>query len=424
MLLLAAGCGDDNSEDDILSAGGWPGIHADARNSDYSPVSGARALELAWTRPTGGPVTAYPSISKSGQMFVTSNNETGCNLYSFVIDNGRKRYCNRQNPGLVASTPTIDGETNAYVGESGAMWSYNYIGQPRWRTPVVGTPISAQFTPDGNLLFVTQLGYVYVLSRQTGDHVASPFALLGNLDPIRQPNHPIIPDNLNLPDCFAGTAGCPVANTPAMDIKTGTFYTTVWRLGAPTASLVALQYSGGADPKVKQLWSADMLEGGSASSPDLSADGKTVYVNDNRNRLWALDTSNGQTRWIYDLGYTPLGSQSTSPDGLIIPAAGRGGHLVALRDKGDRAEVAWERKDLTQLGVPAQTSGNVGYTVVGTPDALSLLTFDTSNGNTLDTDPLPGAKGFTIGTAVGPDGEVVTATAIGELFVFKPHGRD
>jgi hypothetical protein len=105
---------------------------------------------------------------------------------------------------------------------------------------------------------------------------------------------------------------------------------------------------------------------------------------------------------------------------LIIPAGAGDGHLLAVQDKGDHAELVWERKDLLQLGVPAQTAGNTGYTVVREGDnGLSLVTFDTRSGETVAQNTLPGAVGFTVGTSVGPNGEVVTPSAIGELFVFK-----
>jgi hypothetical protein len=52
-------------------------------------------------------------------------------------------------------------------------------------------------------------------------------------------------------------------------------------------------------------------------------------------------------------------------------------------------------------------------------DGLAMLTFDTGTGETLDRDTLPGAKGFTVGTSVGPKGEVLTPTLLGELFVLR-----
>jgi outer membrane protein assembly factor BamB len=351
---------------------------------------------------------------------VTARAENGCNLFSFQLDTGRKVWCTRMNDGGAASTPIVDTATNVYVGESGAMASYTRNGQLRWRTLVVGTPLSAQFTGDGNLLFITQLGQINVLNPQTGAKVVSSYNLIPPPTFDQQPNAELIPDNQGLDECFLGTAGCPVANTPAIDLASGTFYFTFFGPNSLAADLVAMKYTGGENPSITPEWSTDALPGGTASSPDLSKDGKTVYTTDNNGTLWAIDAATGDTVWSYGIGFNSAGSPSTSDDGLIIPAGAGDGHLLAVQDKGDHAELVWERKDLLQLGVPAQTAGNTGYTVVREGDnGLSLVTFDTRSGETVAQNTLPGAVGFTVGTSVGPNGEVVTPSAIGELFVFK-----
>ena len=97
-----------------------------------------------------------------------------------------------------------------------------------------------------------------------------------------------------------------------------------------------------------------------------------------------------------------------------------GTYLTALRDNGDKAEIVWERKDLALRGTPAQTAGDIGYTVAAIGAGLSLITFDTGTGNTVDSDPLPAATGTTTGTSIGPEGEVVVATRLGEIFAFTP----
>jgi hypothetical protein len=53
-------------------------------------------------------------------------------------------------------------------------------------------------------------------------------------------------------------------------------------------------------------------------------------------------------------------------------------------------------------------------------DALHLLTFETKSGKTIASAALPGAQGTTVSTAIGPDGQVVVGTRIGELFAFTP----
>lgn len=190
----------------------------------------------------------------------------------------------------------------------------------------------------------------------------------------------------------------------------------MWQPGKPAAVLVALRY---ADGEIEREWSADLLERGSATSPALSADGGTLYVGDNSNRLIALDTADGRAKWVHRLDWTPRGGISVSSDGLIIPS-GDDGYLLALRDKGDAVEKVWERKDLALRGTPVQTAGDTGYTTAVIGDGLNLVTFDTQTGATVDSDVLPGAQGTTTGTSVGAKGEVVVATRIGEIFAFKP----
>ncbi|QBJ95192.1 cell surface protein [Rhodococcus sp. ABRD24] len=418
--LLLTGCGGSSGTVDVFGAGGWPGMHSDARNSDTSSVTGSRSLDLAWSRPIGSPTPTYASVAANGQIFLTSRSEKGCNLFSFQMDTGRKRWCNRVGPGVADATPVIDTATNIYVGEDGAMNSFNEHGQLRWRTPVTGTPLSAQFTGDGNLLFITQLGQINVLDPQTGFKVVPSYDLIPPASWTQGMNVEPVPNTQGLDACFLGSERCPVANAPAMDLDSGRFVFTLWRPGATQADLVAMRYTGGDNPGIVEDWSTGTLPGGSASSPDLSADGKTVYANDNAEHMWAVDATTGDPKWSYDLGYTALGSPSTSADGLIIPAGGENGRLLALRDLGDRAELVWERGDLLHLGAPAQTAGNTGYTVVRGGDAgLAMLAFDTGSGETQDQDTLPGATGLTVGTSVGPDGEILTLTLIGELFVLK-----
>ncbi|WP_430333384.1 PQQ-binding-like beta-propeller repeat protein [Rhodococcus sp. ACT016] len=418
--LLLSGCGGDSGTENVFGAGGWPGMHSDARNSDTSTVAGARSLDFSWSRPIGGPTPTRATVAANGQIFLTSQAEQGCNLLSFQIESGRKRWCNRIGPGAAASSPVVDAVTNVYVGEEGAMTSFNEHGQLRWRTPVTGVPLAAQFTSDGKLLFITHLGQINVLDPQTGFKVAPSYDLIPPASYTQGMNVETVPNDLGLDQCFDGGSPCPVANSPALDLDSGRFVFTFWRPGAEQADLVAMRYTGGDKAKIEPDWSASTLPGGSASSPVLSADGKTVYGNDNAGHLWAVDAQSGALEWSHDLGYRPLGSPSVTADGLIVPAGGEKGRLSALRDRGDHAEVVWERRDLQHLGSPALAAGATGYTVVRDGDnGLALLTFDTTTGDTRDQDTLPGATGFTAGTSIGPNGEVLTPTLIGELFVLK-----
>lgn len=413
--LALAGCGTDVDDITVGPGKGWPAAFHDGRNGATSPVSGAKKIALSWTRPVGGPLAEAVTLGPDGQLFVTTR-LPNCAIFSFQMATGRKRFCNALGPSAISAPSVVDGMTNVYVGDDSGVNAFNYLGQPRWRTPVAGTPVSAQFTGDGNLLTVTQSGQVDVLSRQTGDRVVPTAQLLGEPDFLEHPDLTWPAAGQGLDDCATGGPQCPVANISPIDTSSGRFYVTLWKPGEPTAALVALRY---ADGKIQQEWSAGLLERGSATSPALSADGSTVYVGDNSNRLIALDTADGRTKWVRQLAWAPRGGISVSSAGLIIPS-GDDGYLIALRDKGDAVETVWERKDLALRGTPVQTADNIGYTAAAIADGLNLITFDTETGATVDSDVLPNAQGTTTGTSVGAKGEIVVATRIGEIFAFKP----
>jgi outer membrane protein assembly factor BamB len=423
-MLALTGCGGTTIDNIAVGPGkGWPSAFHDARNSATSTVTGSRHLTASWARPIGGLVDAATTVGPDGQLFVTTRADVDCVgkpgttglIFSFQMATGRKRFCYPLGPDVAGAASAVDGATNVYVGDNGGMYSFNEQGQPRWRTPVAGIPVSVQFTGDSRVLSVTQLGQVDVLDRQTGDRAVPTFQVLGDPDFLKSPDVPRPPDGQGIGDCATGGSQCPVANVSAVDQASGRCYVTVWRPGSPAASLVALRY---ADHTIRQEWSADMLTDGSATSPALSADGKTVYVGDNSGRLIAVDTADGHTKWTQPLGFAPRGAVSVNGD-LLIPG-GDEGHLLALRDKGDSVEVAWERKDLQLRGRPVQTAGNTGYVVAPIGDALNLVTFDTRTGTTVASAELPGVQGPTIGTAVGDRGEVVVTARLGELFAFKP----
>lgn len=413
--VLFTGCAGP-SIDSSVPSDSWPGAHGDTRNSGTSSVTGSRDLSFHWSRPLGGPVTTAASIAPNGQISLTARTEQGCNLFSYQADSERRRWCTRIGDGASVATPLSDAVANIYIGDEGTMSSYTENGQLRWRTPVSGTPLSAQFTPEGHILFVTHLGNIHVLSAQTGRPVLPAYQMI---PPMTIDNDPtdLIPNDAGLDECFLRTRACPVANSPAIDLESGRFFVTFYRPDGDLTELIAIDYVGGDKPRISPVWASNLIPGGAASSPVLSADGSRVYINDSEGRLWALNTEDGAPQWSYDVGYVAASAPSVSDDGLLIVAGGEQGRLLAIRDGGDSAELAWERNDIRQLGVPAQADGNTGYTVIEDGDTLALLTFDTGDGTTVTQSTLPGAQGFSTGTSIGPDGEVVVTSYLGELFV-------
>ncbi|HEX6420515.1 MAG TPA: PQQ-binding-like beta-propeller repeat protein [Acidimicrobiales bacterium] len=425
---VAAGCsdsggghaspssGDEGEAPPPTTAGaygeGWSAVHADAANTDYAAVDGPPDVSLAWERSFDGTINLGATVGPGGRVHVTSTSP-GCHLHVLDAATGDTVWCSDEVDRLaVISSPLLDRDGRIYLADSAAMHAFGPEGDLLWETPIEGVPLSAQFTPGGRVVFVTNIGRVYMLDRDTGEAAAEPLELIpgATFDPAG-----------GVMACAMGTAECPSANTPAVDLESGRLVFTFWEPGAAAAGVRALRIDEGDTTTITPAWTNESLPGGSASSPVLSGDGSRVYLNDNAGNLHALDAATGQAIWQLPLGYATGGSPSLSPSGLIMPAGGARGAVVAVADRGDRGEVVWRREAWLNRGVATQAGGGRAYLTVDAGDRHNdLVVVDTATGDALDREPLPGVTGFTVGTTLGPDGTVYVPTIRGQLFAFRP----
>jgi outer membrane protein assembly factor BamB len=409
---------------------GWSAVHADGGNTDYAPVEGADDVTLAWQRDLGGGINLGATFDGAGRAYVTTA-APGCHLYVLDVATGDTVWCSDEvDRFAVASSPLIDRDGNAYLADGEAMHAFDPEGDVLWEAPIVGVPLSAQFSPGGRIVFVTHIGRIYLLDRATGEPALPPVELIpgATFDPAE-----------NMRGCPLGLSACPSANTPAVDLATGRMYFTFWAPGAPQGGLRAVQITEDPDaerPAITPLWTNEALPGGSASSPDISADGSRLYVNDNAGNMHALDAATGEEIWRIPIGYASSGSASTSPEGLILPTGGQASPLSALRDDGDHATEAWRIDALTNRGIATQAAGGRAYATV-TADATDatdatdgagaagpghndLVVVDTADGTELDREEVPGVTLFSVGITIGPDGTVLVPTFNGKLFAYVP----
>jgi outer membrane protein assembly factor BamB len=399
---------------------GWSAVHADGRNSDYSAIPAASDVTLRWSvriegslrvGPLPWTINLGPTVGPEGNLYVTST-APGCHLRALDAATGEERWCAGElDLFAVVSSPLVDREGMLYIADGSGLHAFRPDGTRRWSTPLNGVPLSVQFTPDGHLVFVTNIGVVYLVDRGSGKVLGEPVELVpgGRWEP---------GDGLGA--CARGTAACPSANTIAVDPESGTVFFTFWAPGSPAAGVRAMRYRPGEAPSFEPLWESEALAGGTASSPTLSHDGRRVYVTDNAGFLHALDAASGSTVWSFPIGYAADGSASVSPEGIIIPAGGRGGVLVAVRDDGDRATLLWKRDDLRNRGIATQTAGDRVYATVAADDhRCELVVLDARDGTILDRELLPGQDVFTVGTSVGADGTVFVASIVGGLHAYR-----
>jgi outer membrane protein assembly factor BamB len=410
----------DATEDTIVDpyAAGWSAVHADPGNTDYAPVDGAADLTLAWHRSFEGDIrigalewtiNLGPTVSPDGRVYLTSTTPD-CHLQAIDADSGDTVWCAPELDYLaVVSSPVLDRQGRAFVADSDAMHAFDPDGEQLWESPIVGVPLSAQFTPAGRLVFVTHVGVVYVLDRETGEPV---------MDPVELVPDPDWDASSGMWACARGTEGCPSANTPAVDLDRGRLFFTFWEPGAPQAGVRAMQIEEGATTSVVPLWSNDDIPGGTASSPDLSADGTRIYVTDNVGNAHAIDSATGETIWTFPIGVSSGGSASLSPDGVIMPA---GGPLQAVRDDGTAGSQLWREPSIQNRGIATQVAGGLAYATVGAEGARNdLVVVDTATGEILDRETIPGATVFSVGITVGADGTVYVPMIVGDLLAFRP----
>jgi outer membrane protein assembly factor BamB len=405
-----------SASDDAVYGPGWSAVHADASNSDYHAGPGPSDLTLAWSRRFDGMINLGPTSDGAGQVYVTTSGKAGskeCRLHALDRATGKTIWCSDILDRLaVSSAPLLDPQGRLFIGDGSAMRAFDRKGTLLWTYPIIGAPLSAQFTPAGDLLFITHVGVIYVLDREKGVERIAPYPLVPN--PSFDPSQGAVA-------CMRGLPACPSANTPAIDLMSGRFYFTFWTPGAPAAGIRAMRITPGPAPRLVEEWVNDSLPGGSAASPDLSADGTRLYLTDNHGTLHALDAATGRSLWTLPIGYESGGSVSLSPDGLIMPAGGRDAPLLAIADRGTHGEILWKNAGLNNFGIATQAAGSRAYPTISTGQATAdLLVVDTQSGAVLDREPIPGKPIFTVGTTLDRDGTVYVPTIRGELHAFKP----
>src|ERR1700758_1675730 len=329
LVAAATACGNTDDWVDAAPAAGWPAQYADAANSSYTSTSGAQALKLRWSRSVKGSLFASVALGAGDYLAANAQTAAGCSLMVWeYTNNGRQRWCTRLVLGGGFAGPLFDRFDNVYVGQPGTMLSFPPTQWVRWRHPVIGMPLTPRFVDGNRLLVATHLGQVQVVDAHRGDMVGSAVDLVIGVDPTNSER--------GLTDCQSAGRGCPVAAAPAFASSTGMIVIGIWQPGAPTSTLTALKYQ---HDSLTRAWNSDVVKGGVLGSPVFSADGSTVYVNGQDGTLWALNASNGKSKWSVPLSFTPQTPPSLAPDGLLVSGGGPTAKLVAVRDRGDRGEV-------------------------------------------------------------------------------------
>ena len=248
---------------------------------------------------------------------------------------------------FTAGNNLIGADGDFFLAGNEAMNKFTPDGVRLWQTPIKGVPTSAQFAPDGQVVFFSWNGWAYIVDPVTG---------VKNLEKDMSPGR-VYPDE---PSCLVlgNDPGCAYVNTPAVD----PFRSVVFNTYTDENGLGALHaYTYKANPyDISLLWANKSLTGGSASSPVLSADYSRLYVHDQDTGMYAIDAITGQTIWYFNLGYRANASPNVNDNGYIIPGGTQTdpqayNSIRIIKDMGDHAE--WIFEDTNFRPVSAAAAG-------------------------------------------------------------------
>lgn len=143
------------------------------------------------------------------------------------------------------------------------------------------------------------------------------------------------------------------------------------------------------------------FNGGTASTPTVSADGSHVYIGDTDGKFLAIDSSDCSEVWEVDLGEQIVGSIAAASDRSELYASTLN-YIFKLTDDGDEGTLVWQAAiDQVFVGLtPAQSQFNLNLVAV----AANGLYFQAGAGRVLNGTPLPVVVG--IGVLDRETGEV------------------
>lgn len=340
---------DAGYDNPFLAPTAWAAGYRDSRSSKYAPVNGPSQVEPAWNALTDTSIFAPPTIGLDGTIYVTAIDAQGCSLHALDPYTGKSCWCSKElGIGAIAHAPTVDSDGNLYLGDRKHIASFTPQGDLRWKVPIDEIAIGSNLTSEGHIVAISITGHVYIYDRRDG-HLRIPKAfslpvavetiMLQDkwLESAKKYSSMYLPANLTfeLEDAAImmgiATAQTPVANSPAVDPKTGTIYITAKNININEGFLYALRYQDGDPGEISVFWQYS-FEGGSGTSPAVGNDG-TVYFADGVRFGIALNP-NGALKWKTALKTRSDGSPTVDPDGRVVFLANFSPALF-VRDEGN-----------------------------------------------------------------------------------------
>lgn len=379
---------------DGAPAGGWRERHGDGRNSDEILIAGAPTFNAARIIAPHDLYFSAVSFDKASNIYAApSLSADGTLLQSYDIETGALRWRIATEGSVPAGGVPIvlefDGVETVYQLSHDEAIALTTDGEILWRTPT-GLPqgesdVRLMWGPSYNpkLDIVTGIGGhgdFVAFDRRTGALLTpNPQRLPGAASPAREPgippvlleqmagklssilNRTITPLQIEQVFRVVQGDGINVANYHSIDPATGRMWISATAPDEADGTVDGLSEFGalyGVD--VERLPSGEIgisvgcaayFDGGSASTPGVSADGERIYVADGLRHLLAYDRE-CRLLWSVDTDAQIVASPSVAADNgeiYVITAIS----LLKVVDEGDSAAIKWSAKfDMYDAGFP------------------------------------------------------------------------
>ncbi len=385
-------------------------LHADSLNSDEVAIALTPVFEVEWVAEPHTYLVEGPTFDSAGNIYYNPIlPPEDIFLISLDPTDGSRRWVipgagNGGGAPLILNDPDHPGEQIVYQGSYNRVVAVKTDGTILWDVstglpaPTIGVDagdthcFAVNYLPQADALVgATGDGHMFVLDRATGASLLSAlYDLPGEKTPLGEVTMPLNDQQYatmmeelrpmlaygevtELQQVLKGN-GIEVANSFAIDPNTGRIWIAATAPDAEDGTVdgiseygalycLELVSTGGPYYDIQELFHTN-FEGGTSSSPALSADGTRVYTSDNFGNLLAYDASDGHEIWEYNIGAQIMGSVSVASDNGELYTSDKQ-TIIQIIDRGTYGEETWHADLDMYETIPGQAnfrgiSGTIG----------------------------------------------------------------
>ena len=367
-------------------------IHVNGANSDSVWVAAAPMFELDWVAESAYFVGNGPLVDNQGNLYFSPQFYHGERVVLVSLDGktGERRWTipaddniQASSPAFILNDPENPGSQIIYIVGFNRVMALRPDGEVIWSKATGLSIPTSQYSNKSkgkfqslnyhpatdSLVSITKAGALFAFSRKNGDLIAPigqipgapaisgkgtkiPQFVLNKVDPLMDQAFGKTDEGLSLfssaVNYIYGSGGI-VTNFFSIDPGSSRIYIAATaddaedgtadgrsEIGAIYALDLVDDGSGGV---VFEILKRKTFQGGTGSTPALSADGYRLYVSDNEGHVISLDSDLVEV-WRLDVGEPLVGSITVSPDNNELYAV-TASDVIQIIDKGDSGSMSW-----------------------------------------------------------------------------------